>query len=115
MDFPDVDSDPDLRGVTLGAAMGLQTPLDVHSALDGVAGGIEGHKKPVPGVVDLVALVLDEAPPHFSVQPGTQIKPGRIADRLDQARRAGQVREHQCLASTNRTRLGRQRGSKLLS
>src|SRR4030088_132583 len=106
MDLADMDSDSDLWCVTVQTAVCQQAALDVHPTVDGIARRIKGDEEAIAGVVDLAAAVFEEAASQFPAHPGAEFTPSRIADRLHQARRARQVREHQRLPRTSGTRLG---------
>jgi hypothetical protein len=61
MNLPDMDSNSDLRRVTVEATMGQQATLDVDCAVDGITSRIKCDEETVPCVVDLVASVLEKA------------------------------------------------------
>src|SRR5215467_10500482 len=103
-DLADVDADPHLRRVAVEPAVRVEPALDGDRTVDRVARGVEHDEEAIARVVDLAPTALLERAPHLAVQPDAEVCPRRVADGLDQARRAGEVGEHQRLARALRLR-----------
>jgi hypothetical protein len=87
----------DLRRETVRRAVLGEGPLDRHGAFQCGPGVLERHEEPVPRVADLLALVLREEGAKRPVVPPDHVLPCFVPDRLDQVRRALDVREHERL------------------
>ncbi len=90
-----VHPDPDRRREPGRAAVVGEGALDGDGAVDGGCGRRERHEEAVAGMIDLHPSVGVEEAAEHGVVPGAQLRPGGVADGLDERARRDDGGEHE--------------------
>src|SRR5438309_4881233 len=88
-------TDPDARRETVLAPVVGELALDRDGAVEGGGRVAKRDEESITRVVDLLALMTGEALAHSVVEPGHEVVPRAVTDRLHQLRRSDDVAEEQ--------------------
>lgn len=88
-----MDTDPDRRGEPVLTAVVGKCSLDSDCAFERGDWLGEGDEEAVTRVVDLLAPIVGEQSAKHPIVPLDEVKPGLVADRLDETRRPTDVGE----------------------